>query len=108
MSPKDSKSKRSNSAERKKLPKASENPALTMEKFVTMSIVTGTQPEDLVDLQASISHDEDQFARDSDNDVEVMFGEQDEQPKMASPEKPVPLPAICTSPRILAESKPEP
>lgn len=30
----------------------------------------------------------------------MMFNEQDEQPKMASPEKPVPLPAVCISPRI--------
>lgn len=51
------------------LPKASENPALTMDRFVSKSIITIDEPVELAELQESNTHDEDQFARESDDEV---------------------------------------
>ena len=64
------------SSERKKLPKPSENPSITMDKFVGTSVV---QVEDRTELLSYVEsrdrEDDDQFERGSDNEVERLLNE---------------------------------
>jgi hypothetical protein len=62
------------SSERKKLPKPSENPTIMHEKFFGNSVVQADT--DLHSYAESRSKDEeDQFDRDSDNEVERLLNE---------------------------------